>query len=275
MMNNKNKYQHGSSKYKQVEIISKVNNVSMANEWYEFAGESHFWIEWRLEAMLKQIKQLNIPIDKKLKVFEVGCGTGTLRASLESVTKWTIDAADLNMNALLSAKSCRGRTILYDIFDENSSFIEAYDIVILFDVLEHIHNTRPFLASVLRHLKQEGLLLVNVPALQSFYSVYDHLMGHYRRYNKKSLAKEFDDFDLQIEDMRYWGFCMLPLLVARKFVMMLLKQSKSNTIKMGFNFPRSISSFCNFGIRLIMRLETISLKCPPVGTSLLMVGHKC
>jgi 2-polyprenyl-3-methyl-5-hydroxy-6-metoxy-1,4-benzoquinol methylase len=273
-MNKKETFQNELPQNKHVEIISKTIDISMADEWYELAGESHFWLDWRLNAMLKQIKHLNIPIDKELKVFEVGCGTGILRATLESVTKWKIDAADLNMNALLRTKSCRGRTILYDIFDEHSSFIEAYDIVILYDVLEHIHNTKPFLASVFRHLKQKGLLLVNVPALQTFYSEYDDLMGHYRRYNKNSLTKEFDDLNLQIEDIRYWGFCMLPLLVIRKFVMMLPKRSKSETIRIGFTFPKYLSYFCEFGIRLLMRLEMIALSHPPVGTSLLMVGQK-
>lgn len=273
-MDNKPSHQHNSTERKEVEVISEVSNVSMTNEWYQFAGESHFWFEWRFRTMLKQLKQLNMPLDQELKVFEVGCGTGTLRAELESVSRWTIDAADLNMNALLCARSCRGRTILYDVCDEYDPLINAYDIVILYDVLEHIFDTKRFLGSALRHLKPDGAMLVNVPALQSFYSGYDKLMGHYRRYNKKSLIKEFDDFDFQILDVRYWGFCMLPLLAIRKLVMVLVKESKCDRIRIGFNFPGSFAWFFELGIRLIMRLELMALSKPPLGTSLLMIGRK-
>ena len=189
-----------STSYNDVEIISKVKEFSFEDEWYEYAVESHFWVEWRLSAMLKQIRQLKIPLDEEfLKVLEVGCGTGMLRAGLETATNWIVDGADLNLNALLRAKHCWGRTLYYDIFDEYEPFVEAYDVVILFDVLEHIHETKPFLASVLRHIAPGGLLLLNVPALQTFYSVYDEIMGHVRRYNKKTLAEEFKDFNFEIE----------------------------------------------------------------------------
>ena len=58
-------------------------------------------------------------------------------------------------------------------------------MVVLFDVLEHIPDTQPFLSSVIRHIKLNGFLLINVPALQTLYSKYDETVGHVRRYNKR------------------------------------------------------------------------------------------
>ena len=273
-MNNLNRHDHHTGKYQHVELVSQLTDISMADEWYEFATDDHFWIQWRFAAMLKQLKQLDIPVDQELKVFEIGCGTGTLRANLESVTKWIIDGADLNMNALLQAKSRRGRTYFYDVLDEHLPFVEAYDVVILYDILEHIPETKSFLNAVLSHLRPRGHLLINVPALQSFYSAYDELMGHHRRYNKKSLTQELSDFAFQIEDMRYWGFFMLPLLIGRKFIMTLPKGSHSDEIRRGFNPPKGFASSFNMFIRAIMRLEVMALSRPPVGTSLLLVGQK-
>ena len=85
-MENNINFGMGLYNYGNVEIISNISDVSMENEWYDIAVESHFWFEWRLRAMLKQVNQLKIPINKKLRVLEVGCGMGTLRRSIESNT---------------------------------------------------------------------------------------------------------------------------------------------------------------------------------------------
>ena len=257
-----------------IEVISNAKTISFADEWYEYTSESHFWFQWRFKVMLQQIKELDLPINKKLKVLEVGSGTGLLRKQVESVTSWIIDGADLNIEALLQAKQGRGKNILYDVFDESELLLEAYEIVILFDVLEHIKETKPFIKSVLRHIKPGGLLLINVPAFQSFYSSFDEVMGHFRRYNKKSLIDEFKDFNLEVVDIRYWGLSMLLLLVLRKALMMALKLKKADTVRLGFNFPGPLASFFQNSLRAIMYLETTVFSAPPLGTSILMASRK-
>ena len=254
-----------------IKTISKIRNISMDDDWYEIADSSHFWLEWRLLAMIKQANKLKIPLNKNLKVLEVGCGTGTLRKSIEAKTNWDIDAADLNLNVLSLVDTGRCRILLYDIFYENESFIESYDIVILYDVLEHIEETRPFVDSLLKHLKPNGYLLINVPAINSLYSVYDEKVGHFRRYNKKSLINEFKDKNLNILDIRYWGLLLLPLLFIRYSLMKFMKKNDSAIIKKGFKPP---SQFINKIFRILGRLEIKFFSKPIIGTSLLLVGQK-
>ena len=256
-----------------IEFISKIKDVSMGDSWYEFNTDFHFWFQWRLMAMLRQFRRLNVPMNEELKVLEVGSGTGLLRTQVESATNWIVDGADLNVHALSQARRSRGKNMLYDVLDEYALFVEAYDIVIVFDILEHIDNTKPFLTSVLRHVAPGGLVLLNVPALQTFYSTYDESMGHIRRYEKKTLSKEFKDLNFEIEDMCYWGMSMLPLLVVRK-LMMTAKQTNPETIKAGFSFPGVFGSFPHVVLRAIARMETTMFSKPPLGTSLLMVGRK-
>lgn len=220
--------------------------------------------------MLRQLKQVGVPLQKKLKVLDVGCGRGVLGAQVEGFSNWTIDGADLNLDALSKAKPGRGKKLLYNVCEEREPFIEAYDIVILFDVLEHINNTRPFLSSVLRHIKPGGLLLLNVPALRAFFSAYDKLVGHMRRYNKKTLAEEFNGFNLEIVDMRYWGLTMVALLAIRKLMMSAVRPN-TQTVKWGFD-PRS--TFVHNVLRGMMHAETAAFSKAPVGSSLLMVGAK-
>ena len=121
-----------------INYISKVENVSMDDEWYEIAESSHFWFDWRLNAFLKQVEFLGLSKNHPYKVIEIGCGEGVLRKSIEEKTNWIVDAADLNISALEKVSPGKGKILLYNIFDEDDSLVGSYDIIILFDVLEHI-----------------------------------------------------------------------------------------------------------------------------------------
>ncbi|MBN1521136.1 MAG: methyltransferase domain-containing protein [Candidatus Aureabacteria bacterium] len=258
----------------QVELISRVTDFHFTDEWYEHISEDHFWFHWRRIVIISQASDLKIPLDKELKVLEVGCGTGLLRAQMENATSWIIDGADLNLSALKKSKAFKGRTMLYDITEEKPSFVNSYDVVILYDVLEHIEATRKFLSSAIRHLKPGGILLVNVPALSVFFSPFDRAMGHFRRYDKKSLSLEFKDMGMDILDMRYWGMSMLPLLAARKVVMSVHKFKGEKTIRYGFNVPGAFSLIFQHVMTGLMRLETACFKSPVLGTSLLLAGKR-
>ncbi len=252
-------------------MISPLREVAFDQEWYHILGKKHFWFKWRIAAALNQLNDLKIPLNAKLKVLEIGCGTGILRSALESMTQWTIDGADRNWEALQQSESSRGKTLYYDIFDEHPSLAGTYDVIILYDVLEHVSDTQPFLDSLLKHLAPGGLLLINVPALQIFYSVYDQRMGHVRRYTKKTLAEEFKPFEFQINDMRYWGMNMLPLLAVRQLITSFMNPKAPSLVQLGFRPP---NIFANSVLHLLMNVELLLYPKPPIGTSLLMIGRK-
>ena len=56
---------------------------------------------------------------------------------------------------------------LYDIYDECPSLINSYDIVLLFDVLEHIEDPRTFLSSIYRALASDGLFYCLTPCREN------------------------------------------------------------------------------------------------------------
>ena len=258
--------------YGNVEVISKVQQFSFVEGWYELTAESHFWFQWRLAALLEQLKRLRIPLRKPLKVLEIGGGTGVLRSQIERSTEWHVDVTDLDIEALTRGKPGRGRIMYYNISEERDAFVEAYDVVVLFDVLEHISNTQPFLSSVIRHIKPSGFLLINVPALQTLYSKYDATVGHVRRYNKKTISAEFSRFNIEIQDLCYWGMTMVPVLALRKLVLAMLSNGQvRQTVSCGFKPPHPL---VHSVLRAIMRMETALLSKPPFGSSVLMVARK-
>ncbi len=240
--------------------------------WYELSDASHFWFQWRLAALQQQLKDLNFPTQKKLKVLDVGCGTGVLRAQIEAVTAWDVDATDLDYNALQHAKPGRGRILYYDILEAKAELREHYDVVMLFDVLEHIEATQPFIAALLQHVKVGGHLIVNVPALQWLYSRYDQVQGHVRRYNRTTLAQEFQSFPFTIEDTRYWGLTNVPIIWARKLWLAMARgQSNEEIFQQGFKPP---SRAVNEALLRLMHLELRVIKRPFLGSSVLLIGEK-
>jgi hypothetical protein len=115
------------------------------------------------------------------------------------------------------------------------------------------------------HLKPGGLLLLNVPALQSLFSAFDVAAGHYRRYDRGRLTAELTGWE--ILDLRYWGLALVPLLWVRK---LLLRAPTDETIRRGFGPPGAFTRFC---LRSIAAVETALLPRAPVGTSLLAIAR--
>jgi SAM-dependent methyltransferase len=253
-----------------VEYLSSPEELWFPDEWYQLADPGHFWIRWRFGALLGQLRRVGIPRDQPLRALDIGGGTGVLRQQLEASTAWTIDVADLHPAALRATRRGRGRNLCYDVHDRHTALVGRFDVVLLFDVLEHIHDPGPFLASVLAHLTPGGHLLLNVPALQWLFSAYDVAAGHLRRYDRRSLAAELAGTGLAIRDVAYWGLLLVPLLAARKR-MLRTDASRDQIIRAGFCPP---GRFVEWALRVLMRVESTLAPRPPLGTSLLLAGQR-
>jgi SAM-dependent methyltransferase len=251
-----------------VEVLSPVRRQEFPDEWYDASEASHFWFRWRLEVLRRALRQADLAPDAPAVALDVGCGSGVLASQLEAVTRWTVDATDLNLAALERCAPRRGRTLYYDVTEERAELLGRYDAVVLFDVLEHLPDPRAIVRASLRHLRPGGTLLVNVPALPALTSAYDRAAGHLRRYTAASLARELDGLGLRPRFLRYWGLGLVPLLAARKAV---LARGGPRTIERGFRPPLAA---VNTALVALMRLETALLRAPPVGTSVMYAGVK-
>ncbi len=253
-----------------ITILSHVDTIDPHPEWYEIADAAHFWMQWRLTALLHLLKRNSLSLDVPLHVLDIGCGHGILTAQMEDASSWTIDGADLNMTALEKGPASRGTKFFYNIDDYHVDLIDRYDAVLLFDVLEHIARPTEFLHSALRHVRPGGHLLINVPAMQPLFSAYDRAAGHLRRYDRRSLTAEFSGLHGVLLDTAYWGMTLLPVLAIRKA---LLSKTTTNSeiLQKGFQVTNPIINRC---FLLLMRLETALLRRPPLGASLLALFRK-
>jgi SAM-dependent methyltransferase len=63
-----------------------------------------------------------------------------------------------------------------------------FDTILYIDVLEHIEDDRGELRLAASRLRPGGRIVVLAPAHQSLYSPFDAAIGHFRRYDRRSLA---------------------------------------------------------------------------------------
>ena len=246
-----------------IEKYSSAEAVSMHDDWFEIADENHFWMKWRWEK-LKQLKSYFLKDNNHF--LEIGCGNGIAVNQIENEFNCIVDGCDLNEPAMLLSKPSRGKKLLYNIYDKHQLLVNKYDGIILLDVLEHITNPVDFLSTANMSAKENGLVIINVPAYQWLYSNYDLYVGHIKRYNKADMEQLMKSSGLEIVKMQYWGALLIPIAVLRKF---LIANKKEDVIKSGFKPPSKIADWF---LRTLMKIELSLPFSFPFGTSLIAIG---
>jgi SAM-dependent methyltransferase len=128
------------------------------------------------------------------RVLEVGAGIGTNIPYLwtSSVREWTSVEPDGSLASRVAERAANGdlpsgcRVLIgtIDALDAAARF----DAILYIDVLEHIADDREELTRAAAHLAAGGNLVVLGPAHQFLFSPFDSAIGHFRRYNRSTLA---------------------------------------------------------------------------------------
>jgi SAM-dependent methyltransferase len=247
--------------------LSAAAPVSMGDAWFQAANLKHFWIQRRFDVFRCLCRRAGVRLEGA-SVGEIGCGSGLVQEQVYRSFGTRVDGFDLNEYALRHAVDPANPRFVYDIHDRHATLAEKYDVLILFDVIEHIDDDAGFLESALFHLKSGGYLVVNVPALQWLYSKYDEAAGHVRRYSLRSLVDVLKSQRGKVVTDCYWGMPYVPLLTLRK-ALGGLTASKSQTIANGFGVR---SELTNTLLGLVGRMEPIPQQF--IGTSAMAIFQK-
>jgi 2-polyprenyl-3-methyl-5-hydroxy-6-metoxy-1,4-benzoquinol methylase len=129
------------------------------------------------------------------RVLEVGAGIGAnvrylAMPGVSSLTLLEPDRDLLERPVPQNCERCGSAQIhkaqgTLESVDPNNQF----DTIVYADVLEHIEDDRAELARAESFLCPGGHLVVVAPAHQFLFSEFDRAVGHFRRYNCKSLAR--------------------------------------------------------------------------------------
>jgi SAM-dependent methyltransferase len=144
------------------------------------------------------------------RVLEVGCGIGTYTAEMAvgarkivamDMERAFVDEAVRRLGQHPNVRLICGDATEADALKPND---EAFDTVVLLDVLEHIEDDVALLAGLRARLAPGGHLVLKVPAMPSLYSPMDEAIGHWRRYDKKVLIEVISRAGLEV--VRVWAF---------------------------------------------------------------------
>jgi SAM-dependent methyltransferase len=92
----------------------------------------------------------------------------------------------------------------------------SLDLVVAFDLLEHLVDDDAAVAEVRRVLKPTGTYLVAVPADPRLWSDHDEAVDHVRRYTREGLVDLLDRGGFQVTDVRSWNVLLRPVLAMRR-----------------------------------------------------------
>lgn len=203
------------------------------------------------------------------RIMEIGAGIGTMSK------RWLAHASELhlvepakNLFPLLHENfhASSGVTLYHDeleqvLSDNPDLTVDAFDAIIMVNVLEHIEDDSGILKKTYGMLKPGGCLLIFVPAMPILYGSLDEKFGHYRRYTKKRLTTICGNNGFKIAHLCYFDiFGVLPWWLVNR----LLRSSRLD--------PRMANLYDTWIVPLARRLE--GLVAPPFGKNLVLIAHK-
>lgn len=189
---------------------------------------THWWFVARREILRSQISRLNLP--PQADILEIGSGTGAnldLLAGFGKVVGLEMRAEAIALAQLRHSGSAQNISMRQGTCPEDlATLSEKFDLICLFDVLEHIEQDSESLAKLALLLKPGGTLMLTVPAYQWMWGPHDVHLHHKRRYNKRSLSDRCAYAGLSISRMSHFNTVLFPLAVVGR---MLEKVTGRNT----------------------------------------------
>lgn len=145
------------------------------------SGARHPWEIARAGFFLRLLEQHGL-LGMEAAWLDAGSGDGWFAAQLRSrvperssITCWDVNYTAADLDELGTAVAG------VEFVAERPE--RRFDRILLLDVLEHVEEDVTFLASLVDNLlREDGYVVISVPAHQALFSSHDRLLRHFRRY---------------------------------------------------------------------------------------------
>jgi SAM-dependent methyltransferase len=174
----------------------------------------HWWFVAR-RRILHNLIARRVSSRKKLRILEVGCGTGSNIPMLRAFG--TVDAIEPDDPARAVAMARTGAPIQGGYLPDGVQLEDgAYDLIVLLDVLEHIPDDVGALAALKPKLAPGGRILLTVPAMPWLWSAHDVAHHHHRRYTWKKLKNALGAAGFRPRHRSHFNSLLFPVIAAAR-----------------------------------------------------------
>jgi 2-polyprenyl-3-methyl-5-hydroxy-6-metoxy-1,4-benzoquinol methylase len=140
----------------------------------------------------------------KGKVLEIGCGNGMMLNEFQ-INGWDVTGVERNINVSNNAELNYGiKLYTPDIFVIPDD--EKYDLIILFQVLEHVDKIDPLLNKLQSLLSYKGKLIIGVPNISSWqykfgknYWLHLDVPRHLQHFNTNTLSTLLSRYNFNVQ----------------------------------------------------------------------------
>jgi SAM-dependent methyltransferase len=212
---------------------------------FEELEEHHWWFRGRRTVYLDLLRSV-LGGQRPERVLDIGAGVGGFLQALETVgdeVHYT-ELCKRAINRCSERSSARGlqADALHLPYAEMS-----FDLVCLFDVLEHIEDHEGALREVARVLNPGGVAILSVPAHPWMWSENDSIAEHMRRYTRRGLLEVIDWAQLSVERCTFANAALFPAIVGYVLAgkaARLLRITRGNATNLSLSLPHSLDQLC-------------------------------
>lgn len=241
------------------EYFSELAKLEASNFWFQARNEL---IQWSLRTYKPTANNF----------LEVGCGTGFVLSGIASQNpEMKLNGSEIFLAGLSHARQRVPNAEFMQIDARHTPFIDEFDAIGAFDVLEHIEEDEVVLAQLYKALKLDGVLLLTVPQHTWLWSASDEYACHVRRYTQNEIEAKVQGCGFELLRSTSFVTALLPLMVLSREIQ---KRNKREFDPAG---ELKINPLMNTALYRVMRLEIAGIRFGfnyPIGGSRLIVARK-
>lgn len=156
------------------EISPEIDGSGLTDEEIKYIEKSLQSNPERIENQVNAVKKY-VDLQNK-KILDIGCGGGLFLSKMKADGAKGI-GIELSDSRAYYAKTKHGLEITKRPIEDRywEIFTNAFDVITLWDVIEHVNFPLATLKSAVSMLKKDGILLIDTPCRDAFY----HLFGEF------------------------------------------------------------------------------------------------
>jgi len=155
-----------------------------------------------IDLFVRKIEEIE-KMKSRGSLLDVGCATGVM-LDVARLRGWDVRGVDLSAYASGIAREYYNLDVFTGTLHEAAFDDRSFDVVFMYDVIEHLTDPRSLLEEAARVLKDDGLLVINTPNVEGFLAKLLHskwfhykLQTHLAYFSPETLGTMLDSVGME------------------------------------------------------------------------------